>query len=232
MRKIPGGKKQQPRLCPECQGQVAPGVRHQCTVSEKERNVGDLLRSLPEKRKERIVSQIIKGKTFSEFLPVLISKCLDKRDETGDVDFKLTTGGKPLPVKLPGKGEAEKTLDYESSRKLQVTRHFSDNDLRYLASNNDNTILYYIFIACLFCRAIEKTTRDVFGRKSVEAGSREARVEENNRLRNYFKGSQMKFKQKPKTKDEAAQDEDGLVTITRPVVICTDVRGLLNEVLS
>ena len=38
------------------------------------------------------------------------------------MDLKLTTGVKPLSVKLLGKREAEKTLDYESSRKLQVTR--------------------------------------------------------------------------------------------------------------
>ena len=46
------------------------------------------------------------------------------------MDFKLTTGGKPLSVKLLRKREAEKSLDYENSRKLQVTKQFSDNDMR------------------------------------------------------------------------------------------------------
>ena len=52
--------------------------------------------------------------------------------------IKLTTGGKPLSMKLLGKREAEKTLDYESSRKLHVIKQFSDNDMRYFASNNNN----------------------------------------------------------------------------------------------
>ena len=84
----------------------------------------------------------------------------------------------------------------------------------------------------------------VFGRQSVESGSRDLRVEQNHYLDSLFEGRQIKLKYKPKKKkDEDSEDdsdssdeehdldEDGCMDIIRPVVVCTDTQEFVYKVM-
>ena len=82
-------------------------------------------------------------------------------------------------------------------------------------------------------------TRKVFGRSAVEKGTREQRVLKNHQLDSFYKGCLLNLKQKAKKTDELSDsgdtevpsvDNDGLVNITRPAVVCSDVIGLFEKV--
>ena len=81
----------------------------------------------------------------------------------------------------------------------------------------------------------------VFGRKSVETGTREARVALNHSLDQLFEGKHIKLKLKPKKKkEEDAEDDndsqddilddDGCLDIVSPVVLCSDPQEFVYKV--
>ena len=83
--------------------------------------------------------------------------------------------------------------------------------------------------------------RKVFGRTSVEPRVREKRQLQNHELDSYYEGRVLKFKEKPKPKhsddDSDSEDSDGLpigddgmVEVSRPVIICRDINGLFSKV--
>jgi hypothetical protein len=80
----------------------------------------------------------------------------------------------------------------------------------------------------------------VFGRKAVQGGARQTRVEQNHSLDNLFEGRMVKLKRKPKKKkdpdsdsdeSDCELDEDGMQDIVRPVVLCTDPQEFLHKVM-
>ena len=97
------------------------------------------------------------------------------------------------------------------------------------------------FKLCIYS-AIEAATRVVFGRKAVESGAREDRVETNHSLDDMFEGRLVKLKLKPKKKkdddsdsddseSDSEYDEDGLKDIVRPVALCKDPREFIYRVM-
>ena len=80
----------------------------------------------------------------------------------------------------------------------------------------------------------------MFGRKAVQGGARQTRVEQNHSLDNLFEGRMVKLKRKPKKKkdpdsdsdeSDCELDEDGMQDIVRPVVLCTDPQEFLHKVM-
>ena len=49
------------KSCTSCHGEIAPGVSHICTRSERNTNIVDLVRSVSERSRGQIVSQALKG---------------------------------------------------------------------------------------------------------------------------------------------------------------------------
>ena len=58
------------------------------------------------------------------------------------------------------------------------------------------------------CRPIEKENCVVYGRNSIETGSREEKVNRNHSLDDLFECRNVSFKYKPKKKKETEEDED------------------------
>ena len=52
------------KICPECQGEVAPLVSHVCTRSERNNNIEELLRSVSNRSRGQILSSTLKGKVL------------------------------------------------------------------------------------------------------------------------------------------------------------------------
>ena len=141
---VPGGiAKSAPRdppvrICPECQGEIAPGVSHVCTRSERNNNILEIFRSVSGRSKGQILSQTLKGS-----LPIFnynISSqgsyhfaflILDMKEVSGADQVILQTKGTPLPVTLGTIQEKpQRILSQENSRMLQNERYFTDNDMR------------------------------------------------------------------------------------------------------
>ena len=156
---------------------------------------------------------------------------LDKKDEEGALDLKLTTGGRPLMVTLSQRKEEKKIFDFQAGLKLQTERHFSENDMRLIS-------LYNYFLSIYNSRAIEKTNREVFGKHSVQKGTRDMRTARNHMLDDFFTARSLNLKLKPKKTDENYEDCDldldcdGLLDIVRPAVVCHDPNSLINKVNS
>ena len=68
---IPGGvpkstpKAPPMKICAECKGELAPGVRHICTRDERNQNIVELFKSGSEKSRRQILSQTLKGISIS-----------------------------------------------------------------------------------------------------------------------------------------------------------------------
>lgn len=195
------------KTCPYCKGVVAPGISHVCTRMERHKNVVQMVKSLSERSKNQVLSQSLR----------------EIKENTGSSSFSLSTRGAPLPVHLGRKVDDDRMFTNEDSRRLQNERHFTDNDMK----------------------AIERANRVVYGRKAVEAGARETRVDLNHSLEMLFEKKVMKLKYKPKKKkddddddkenecpdEEMELDDDGLMDIVRPVVLCKDTKEFLATVM-
>ena len=83
----------------------------------------------------------------------------------------------------------------------------------------------------------------VYGRNAVESGARDTRISHNHSLGQYFEGRQISLKYKPKKKkDEDSTDDyeddtvdiniddDGLIEVVMPVVVCSHVKGSISMV--
>ena len=125
------------------------------------------------------VVQMVKSLSEKSKNQVLSQSLREIQETTGSSSFSLSTRGAPLPVHLGRKVDDDRMFTNEDSRRLQNERHFTDNDMK----------------------AIERANRVVFGRKAVEAGARETRVDMNHSLDMLFEKKVMKLKYKPKKKN-------------------------------
>ena len=86
----------------------------------------------------------------------------------------------------------------------------------------------------------------MFGRKAVQAGARDDRVERNHSLDDMFEGRMVKLKQKPKKQkkkdsdsetdsgdetESEALDHEGCRDIVRPVALCSDPQEFIFKVM-
>ena len=81
--------------------------------------------------------------------------------------------------------------------------------------------------------------RKIFEKYAVEKGTREKRQLKNQELDSFYEGRILEFKSKPTVDKDDSDcedidglpiDEDGLVSVSRPAIVCTDINGLFAKV--
>ena len=110
--------------CSYCHSQVGQGLPHDCTRTDMQDNLFDMIRCHSSKTQEQVTSKLLD----TLFLEKGVSK-------QGGVAH-LATKGTPKPVTV-GKSRSKKSLpkfSIEDLTKLQVTRNLSDKDTLAVAS--------------------------------------------------------------------------------------------------
>ena len=189
-------------ICSYCHTEVGQGRPHECTRTEMQGNLFDLIRHKSEKTQEQVTSKMLDA--------IFQDKGVSKQ---GGVAL-LATKGTPKPVTV-GKSRVSKPspkFTLEDMTKLQVSRNLSDKDTLAVAS---------------FIRV--KAGRNAV-ESNLKQGLRDRNHELEDMF--YKKEMDMKEKTKKKKDDEDTEDESeedvildesGLKTVHRPGVFVRDV---------
>ena len=110
--------------CSYCHSEVGQGKRHECTRTEMQENLYDMIRQKSEKTQEQVTSKMLDA--------IFNDKGVSKQG--GEVT--LSTKGTPKPV-VVGKNKLDRPrpkFTLQEMTKLQVSRNFSDKDINAIAS--------------------------------------------------------------------------------------------------
>ena len=192
------------KMCPLCNGQLAPGVSHVCTRSSRNENILELVRSVSTRSKGQILSQTLK----------------DIRTEAGSDHLTLPTKGRPLPVTVGCQPKQQiKIFTQEHSKALQNVRHFSDNDMRAIEQVTRKVFgRKAVATGSRETRvALNHELDDLFKGKYLNLKLKPRKKSEEGK-ENYV--------------DEHPElDNDGCIDIVRPVVVCADPEELIYKVI-
>ena len=103
-------------VCSKCFSIVSKGVSHICKKTRKQANLAEMVKSSSIKSKSKVTSEVLKD------------ICSDPGVTLRGGEIKLSTGGKPLPVKIGTPQNIPKTprFTHESLKRLQAAYNFSD----------------------------------------------------------------------------------------------------------
>ena len=103
-------------VCSKCFSIVSKGVSHVCEKNQKQANLVEMVKSSSIKSKSKVTSEVLKN------------ICSDLGVTLKGGEVKLSTGGKPLPVKIGTPQNKPKTprFTHESMKRLQAAYNFSD----------------------------------------------------------------------------------------------------------
>ena len=197
------------KKCSHCHSEVGPGKPHDCTRTVTQENLLDLIRNHSEKTQQQVTSKM------------LDAMCEEQGVSMQGGSTMLATKGLPKLVTIGNSRTLKSTPKYsiEDLSKLQISRNFSDNDTKAVAS----------FL------------RIKGGRQAVEPNLSQGLIERNHKLDSMFYLKEMTMKQKPKKKKnkkavcscdsdsdcEELEDEvelvEGMRDIQRPGIFVKDL---------
>ena len=192
------------KTCPQCSGQLAPGISHVCTRSSRNENILDLVRSVSARSRGQILSETLK----------------DIRTEAGSDHLTLPTKGRPLPVTVGCQNKQQSMIfTQEQSIALQNVRHFSDNDMRAIEQVTRKVFgRKAVATGIREARvALNHELDDLFEGKYM-----------NLKLKPRKKSEERK---ENCVEDFPELDADGCIDIVRPVVVCADPEELIFKVI-
>ena len=107
-------------VCSKCLSIKSKGVSHICTKTKKQENLAELVKSNSLKSKSKVTSDVLK------------SICSESGVSLRGGEVKLSTGGKPLQVKIgnPQYIPKKPRFTHDSLKRLQASYNFSDRAIK------------------------------------------------------------------------------------------------------